>query len=135
MIVQRTSVGLDAHAASMVGCAIDEVTWEVTRRRLAPALGEVIGWLASLPGPVAMTYEAGPTGFGLARAITAAGMECVVAAPSKLQRPVGEPVLTDARDAMHLARCCGWARSWRSRTRRWRRHGIWCGRGRTPGWI
>ena len=51
-----------------------------------------------------MTYEAGPTGFGLARAINEAGMECVVAAPSTLQRPAGDRVKTDARDAAHLAR-------------------------------
>lgn len=31
-------------------------------------------------------------------------MECLAAAPSKLQRPVGDRVKTDARDAMHLAR-------------------------------
>ena len=57
-----------------------------------------------LPGPVAVTYEAGPTGFGLYRALTAAGVRCVVAAPSKLQRPAGDRVKTDAKDAVHLAR-------------------------------
>ena len=31
-------------------------------------------------------------------------MECMVAAPSKLQRPAGDRVKTDARDAAHLAR-------------------------------
>ena len=51
-----------------------------------------------------MTYEASPTGFGLARALTAAGITCEVAAPSKLQRPSGDRVKTDARDARHLAR-------------------------------
>jgi len=51
-----------------------------------------------------VTYEAGPTGFGLARALDAAGVRCVVAAPSKLQRPSGDRVKTDARDAVHLAR-------------------------------
>jgi transposase len=40
----------------------------------------------SLPGTVAVAYEAGPTGFGLARALTAAGMRCVVVAPSKHRR-------------------------------------------------
>jgi len=53
---------------------------------------------------VAVAYEAGPTGFGLARALDAAGVRCVVAAPSKLQRPAGDRVKTDARDAVHLAR-------------------------------
>ncbi len=55
-------------------------------------------------GPVAVVYEAGPTGFGLARFLTAAGVRCEVAAPSKLQRPAGDRVKTDARDARHLAR-------------------------------
>jgi len=53
---------------------------------------------------VAVTYEAGPTGFGLARFLLAAGIMCLVAAPSKLQRPAGDRVKTDARDAAHLAR-------------------------------
>jgi len=35
-----------------------------------------------------VAYEAGPTGFGLARA-GAQGIRCEVAAPSKLQRPSG----------------------------------------------
>ena len=54
----------------------------------------VAGWLAGLPGPVAVLYEAGPTGFGLARGLRAAGVRCEVAAPSKLQRPSGDRVKT-----------------------------------------
>ncbi len=61
-------------------------------------------WLAELPGPVAVAYEAGPTGFGLYRRLTAAGIRCEVVAPSKLQRPAGDRVKTDAKDAVHLAR-------------------------------
>ncbi len=53
---------------------------------------------------MAVTYEAGPTGFGLYRSLTAAGIRCEVAAPSKLQRPSGDRVKTDAKDAIHLAR-------------------------------
>ena len=51
-----------------------------------------------------MTYEAGPTGFGLARALATAGIRCEVAAPSKLSGPAGDRVKTDAKDALHLAR-------------------------------
>ena len=43
-------------------------------------------------------------GSGLYRALTGAGVRCVVAAPSKLQRPSGDRVKTDAKDAVHLAR-------------------------------
>ncbi len=104
MIVQGTSVGLDVHALSVVAHAVDEETGKIARARLCPAHDEVLGWLHQLRAPVRVTYEAGPTGFGLARAINDAGMACVVAAPSKLQRPTGDRVKTDARDAAHLAR-------------------------------
>jgi transposase len=60
--------------------------------------------LHQLRAPVRVAYEAGPTGFGLARAINEAGMQCLVAAASKLQRPAGDRVKADARDAAHLAR-------------------------------
>ena len=105
MIVQGTSVGLDVHALSVVAHAIDEETGKIARARLCPDHREVLGWLHQLRGPVRVTYEAGPTGFGLARAINnSAGMECLVAAPSKLQRPAGDRIKTDAKDAAHLAR-------------------------------
>lgn len=104
MLLERTSVGLDVHARSVVGCALDGLTGEVWRRRLTPDNGEILAWVSSLPGPVGVVYEAGPTGFGLARFLTAAGVRCVVGAPSKLQRPVGDRVKTDARDALHLAK-------------------------------
>ena len=104
MFTERTSVGLDVHARSVVAAAIDGVTGEVFRARLCPASGEVIAWIGRLPGPCAVVYESGPTGFGLARALSAAGIRCEVAAASKLQRPAGDRVKTDARDALQLSR-------------------------------
>jgi transposase len=103
VIVERTSVGLDVHARSVVATGLDAVTGEVIKATLVPSDAAVIEWLRSLPGPVACTYEAGPTGFGLSRAIDAAGIRCVVAAPSKLTRPAGDRVKTDAKDALLLA--------------------------------
>src|SRR5215210_9321583 len=100
----RTSVGLDVHARSVVACGLDGQTGELFERRLTPDHAEIAGWVRSLPAPVAVTYEAGPTGFGLARFLTGQGVCCLVAAPSKLQRPVGGRVKTDVRDARHLAR-------------------------------
>ncbi len=104
MEYQRTSVGLDVHALSVVACGIDGETGELFERRLTPGYEDIWAWLQSLPGPVAVTYEAGPTGFGLARFLRARSTRCLVAAPSKLQRPSGDRVKTDARDARHLAR-------------------------------
>jgi hypothetical protein len=89
---------------SVLGCGLDGGSGELFQRRLTPDFGELVWWLRSLPGPVAVTCEAGPTGFGLARYLLAEGFECVVAAPSKLQRPRGDRVKTDVRDARHLAR-------------------------------
>lgn len=104
MFTERTSVGLDVHARSVVAAAIDGVTGELVQARLTPSHEHIRSWLAELPGPVAVAYEAGPTGFGLHRSLTAAGIRCEVVAPSKLQRPAGDRVKTDAKDAVHLAK-------------------------------
>ncbi len=104
MITYRSFVGLDVHARTIVACALDGHTGEVVRHRFGCDLAEVVSWISSLPGPQQVAYEAGPTGFGLYRLLMSAGIECVVVAPSKLQRPVGDRVKTDARDALHLAR-------------------------------
>ncbi len=101
---ERTSVGLDVHARSVVACGIDDVTGEMFRARLCPKFEVIHAWLRELPGPVAVVYEAGPTGFGLARFLTGRGVRCLVAAPSKLQRPAGDRVKTDAKDALLLSR-------------------------------
>jgi transposase len=95
---------LDVHARSVVACGLDGETGELFERRLTPDHREILDWIGGLPAPAAVTYEAGPTGFGLARTLDAAGIACVVAAPSRLQRPSGDRVKTDVRDARHLAR-------------------------------
>jgi transposase len=101
---ERTSVGLDVHARTVVACALDAQTGEIISHRMTPDHGEILAWILSLPSPMRVVYEAGPTGFGLARFLLAAGIDTVVAAPSKLQRPSGDRVKTDAKDALHLAR-------------------------------
>lgn len=102
-MIERTSVGLDVHARSIVGTGLDGVTGEMFKTTLVPSADAVIEWLDTLPGPVAVVYEAGPTGYGLYRDLSKAGISCVVAAPSKLNRPSGERVKTDAKDALLLA--------------------------------
>jgi transposase len=104
VFTERTSVGLDVHARSVAAAAIDDVTGEVVQSRLTPSFDHIRSWLAQRAAPVAVAYEAGPTGFGLYRDLSAAGIRCEVAAPSKLHRPAGDRVKTDARDAVHLAR-------------------------------
>jgi transposase len=95
---------LDVHARSVVGCAIDESAGEIRTVRVGARTEQVVDWVRAQPGPVAACYEAGPTGFGLARALAAVGVHCEVVAPSKLERPPGDKVKTDRRDAERLAR-------------------------------
>lgn len=65
--------------------------------------GEVTAWVKALPDPSATIYEAGSNGYGLTRSLLSHDIWTVVAAPSKLQRPSGSRVKTDALDAEHLS--------------------------------
>ncbi|MFP5319504.1 MAG: transposase, partial [Acidimicrobiia bacterium] len=55
------------------------------------------------PGGVWACYEAGPTGYELARLLRSAGMRCEVIAPSLIPTAPGLRVKTDRRDARRLA--------------------------------
>ena len=96
-------VGLDVHARSVAAGVIDRGSGEVRSLRLPPGCEATVAWLQTLPAPVQVVYEAGPTGYGLARACAGAGISCVVAAPSRI-RAAADRVKTDRRDAERLAR-------------------------------
>ena len=96
-------VGLDVHARSVVAGVIDVGSGEVRSLRVPPGSDATVAWLKTLPAPVRVVYEAGPTGYRLARACAEAGISCVVAAPSRI-RPAADRVKTDRRDAERLAR-------------------------------
>ncbi|WP_157695247.1 IS110 family transposase [Nakamurella panacisegetis] len=104
MFSERTSVGLDVHARSVVASALDVESGQLRRQRLTPNVDDLRRWLAALPAPAAVTYEAGPTGFGLARTLTTAGSGVWWRRRRNCKRPAGDRVKTDARDAEHLAR-------------------------------
>jgi transposase len=99
-----TFVGLDVHARSVVAGLIDEGTGEVKVSRAPHDSAELAEWLAGLASPVRVAYEAGPTGYGLARALERAGIDCLVAAPGRIPRAPGQRVKNDRRDAARLAR-------------------------------
>jgi transposase len=100
----RSWAGLDVHAAMVVAVTVDGESGELRARRLSGETAEVVALCVGLPGPTKVAYEAGPTGFGLARALEAAGVGCVVAAPGKIERPAADRVKTDRRDAERLVR-------------------------------
>ncbi len=100
----RSWCGLDVHAAKVLAATVDRETGELGVRRLSGQTDEVVAFCAGLPGPTRVSYEAGPSGFALARALAAAGVGCVVAAPGKIERPAQDRVKTDRRDAERLVR-------------------------------
>lgn len=97
-------VGLDVHARKTAGAAVQLGTGEVFKAQIPGSPVEAIGWLKQLPGPVRAVYEAGPTGFGLARAAREAGLSVMVCAPGAIPRQPGDRIKTDTRDALKLAR-------------------------------
>ena len=100
----RTWVGLDVHAAKVVACVVDAESGEMSVQRLPGDASEVVSFVGGLLGPTRVAYEAGPTGFGLARALDGAGIGCVIAAPGKIERPAQDRIKTDRRDAERLVR-------------------------------
>jgi transposase len=96
-------VGLDVHARESTFAVFDQVTGEMRTKRVAGRPHELLPWLHAVERPARMVYEAGPTGYGLARRALAEGIELAVCAPSKTERP-SDRVKTDQRDAVRLAR-------------------------------
>jgi len=56
------------------------------------------------PGSLRACYEAGPTGFELARLLASMGVSCQVIAPSLIPKAPGDKIKTDTRDCRRLAR-------------------------------
>ena len=104
----KIHVGLDVHKDSISvavaesgrtpGRLIGKVAHDVNK--LLKVLGKV-----GAPEQLHLVYEAGPTGFGLQRALAARGYSCEIIAPSQIPRRAGDRIKTDARDSVQLAEC------------------------------
>jgi len=104
VVQAKTFVALDVHVSGTVAAMIDRDSGELRRQRLSGRAVEVAEFVAGLAGPVCATYEAGPTGFALARRLEAAGVDCLVCAPGLIPRGPSDRVKTDQRDAERLVR-------------------------------
>jgi transposase len=104
MVETMTWAGLDVHARSTHAAVVDARSGELSRARFGGGIGPVVEWLAGLPAPVRAVYEAGPTGYGLARAAAARGVWVDVIAPGKTPRAAADRIKTDRRDAELLVR-------------------------------
>lgn len=110
MAKAKTLVGLDVHATKIVAAVLDAETGELQVFSMGGDAGEAAAFCVGLPRPVRAAYEAGPTGYGLARELAARRVECVVAAPSKIPRAAGDRVKTTAATPS-ISSGCWWRAS------------------------
>ena len=103
-MVQSTWIALDVHARSVAGAALEGGSGELVRASLSADTDTIVRWVCAFPGELHAVYEAGPTGFVLARALLAAGVDVVVCAPSETPQPARRSQKSDPRDAEHLLR-------------------------------
>ena len=99
-----TSIGLDVHARSITAVALDSITGEICSRRFKYSPAEVASWISGFDSPKAV-YESGVTGFHLVRELRRLGVDCIVGAVSKMQKPAASKrKKNDRNDAEFLAR-------------------------------
>jgi transposase len=104
MVKAMTLVGLDVHARQTHAAVLDPAMGELAVSRLWMAPVEVVSFLQKLGPGVRAVYEAGPTGFGLAREAREQGIDVRVVAPGSIPKGSGDRVKTDRRDAVRLVR-------------------------------
>lgn len=100
---QRIFIGVDVHKRSFSVALLrpDGAIKDWTCPADVVAFTQLV---TSLPVAIgAVCYESGPTGFGLARSLKAADVKVIVAAPSRIPRPVAPTNKTDSLDCRKLA--------------------------------
>lgn len=109
MNTHSTYVGMDVHKESIQVAVIlprhSQVSEEWSMRHDAKAAGRLCRKLEKLSGRsrIVSCYEAGPCGYGFQRELEAAGIRCMVVAPSLIPIKPGDHIKTDRRDARKLA--------------------------------
>ena len=105
MLNTTTFVGLDVHARSIKAVALDAMTGEVRSATFGYDAAEVAGWVSSVDPSAKCVYESGVTGFPFCREPRCLGVDCVIGAVSKMQRPAADKRRkTDKRDAEFSAK-------------------------------
>src|SRR5271157_4638704 len=102
-------VGMDVHKDTIVVAVtatgeVGKATAYGTFPNTAAGLEKLVKRLRQAGGgPLKFCYEAGPCGYGIHRALTKMGEDCMVVAPSMIPRKSGERQKNDTRDAASLA--------------------------------
>ena len=100
-----TIIAFDQHAATTVAAVLLPDQRTAALQTLTSDNSTILKFVQRLrpQGLVRCCYEAGPCGFELQRALTAAGVACEVIAPALIPRRAGDRIKTDRRDAAQLA--------------------------------
>ena len=108
----KVHIGLDVHKNSIVVAYAPSDgsppqhhgKWGGSNLSAERGLLKLLKKLGAAKDGVRICYEAGPTGFVLARRLIQLGYDCIIVAPSAVPKASGERVKTDKRDARKLAR-------------------------------
>jgi transposase len=96
-------IGVDVHKSSYAVAILDEDGQRLEFSTPAEPKGLLLKLLKMGMLIKALTYESGPTGYSLAWACQESGIPVVVAAPSRIPRPVSKTGKTDRLDSIKLA--------------------------------
>ena len=110
-------IGMDVHSTNYTLCAMEPVIGAEDRVfanvQVTPDYKNIILFIESLKQKLGMNdtydiecgYEAGCLGYSLYNQLTAAGVKCVILAPTTMLTEQGQRIKTDRRDAHLIAQC------------------------------
>ena len=105
-------VGMDVHTTNYTICTYEPEIDRISRQvQVEPDCRQIKKYVDNLRKEmgkgrkVICGYEAGCLGYSLYRQLTEIGIDCVILAPTTMERPVSYPIKNDKRDAKGVARC------------------------------
>ena len=110
-------IGMDVHSTNYTLCAMEPVIGEENRVfatiKVTPDYKNILMFIENLKMKLGADnkydiqcgYEAGCLGYSLYNQLTAAGVKCVILAPTTMLTQQGVRIKTDARDAYMIAQC------------------------------
>lgn len=110
-------IGMDVHSKNYTLCAMEPVIGAEDRIfaniKVTPDHKNILMFIENLKQKLGLNdtydiecgYEAGCLGYSLYNQLTAAGVRCVILAPTTMLTQQGQRIKTDARDAVMIAQC------------------------------
>ncbi len=109
--MKKLNIGIDVHKeTNVIGLALNDMSPSTLYGKVSADLNRTVDAIRKIKkqhglekDEMEICYEAGPTGFVLARRLISLGYNCVVIAPSLIPQKSGDKKKTDKRDARKLA--------------------------------